>query len=432
MRVLHVNKYLYRRGGGEGYLLDVAALQRQAGHDTAVFGMNHPDNLDDLPYADTFPRLVELEPAPRGAAGKLTAAARMLWSPSSRRGLAETIERFRPDVVHCHNIYHQLSPSVLQAVSRAGVPCVMTLHDYKLACPSYQLLDHGSLCDACVTGGPWQAARRRCKDGSFGASALLSIESSLHRLTRAYSPVDIFIAPSEFLAGVMRSAGVYPDRLRRLNHFVVPDAADELPPSPPTHKGRFVFGGRLSDEKGVDTLVRAVGLTPSVCLDVAGDGPQRPALEALAESVAPGRVRFHGRVSRETLAGMRRGSVASVVPSRWHENQPMTVLESMGAGVPVIATSLGGLPELVRHGIDGWLVAPDDPAALASTLAEVAAAPDVARSRGLVGRERMRQDFSARAHLEGLEQIYREAAGSKRAVTSAPSRWHPAGDGGSA
>ena len=109
----------------------------------------------------------------------------------------------------------------------------MTLHDYKLACPSYQMLDHGSLCDACVTGGPLQAARRRCKDGSLSASALLSIESSLHRLTRAYAPVDVFVCPSQFLAGVMRAAGVYPDRLHVVNHFVVPDAGGSLPPAEP-------------------------------------------------------------------------------------------------------------------------------------------------------------------------------------------------------
>lgn len=408
MRILHVNKYLYRRGGAEGYMLDVAGLQRAAGHEVELFGMTHPENPAGLTYADTFPSLVELEPAPAGAAGKLSAAARMLWSSSSRSGLAETIRRFRPDVVHCHNVYHQLSPSVLQAASSAGVPCVMTLHDYKLACPSYQMLDHGKPCDACVTGGTLQAARRRCKDGSLGASALLSLESSLHRLTKAYSPVGVFVSPSEFLADVMRSAGVFPERLRVVNHFVVPDAGHDLPPARP---GRFVFGGRLSHEKGVDTLVRAVALAdPSVALDIAGDGPERAALEALAAAQAPGRVTFHGRVSRDELESLMRGSVASVVPSRWFENQPMTVLESMGAGVPVIATSLGGLPELVRHGVDGWVVAPDDPAALAHALNEVAAAPDEARRRGLVGRERMLRDFSAGAHLAGLDEVYREAA----------------------
>ena len=108
MRILHVNKFVYRRGGAEGYMLDVAAMQRQAGHDVELFGMDHPLNIEDLPLRDTFPPNVELEPAPGGLAG-VSAGARMVWSLSSSRGMARALERFQPDVVHCHNIYHQLS-----------------------------------------------------------------------------------------------------------------------------------------------------------------------------------------------------------------------------------------------------------------------------------------------------------------------------------
>ena len=115
MRILHVNKYLYRQGGAEGYMLDVAELQRGAGHEVAFFGMAHPENPADLPYADTFPSLVELDPAPAGAAGKPTAAARMVWSSSSRSGLAETIRRFRPDVVH---LPQRLPPALAVGAAR--------------------------------------------------------------------------------------------------------------------------------------------------------------------------------------------------------------------------------------------------------------------------------------------------------------------------
>src|SRR5689334_4592914 len=134
MRILHVNKFLYRRGGAEGYMLDVAALQRAAGHEVGLFGMDHPENDAPQPLSDTFPPFVELEPAPSGLAG-VRASARMVWSSSSARGIERAIREFRPDLVHCHNIYHQLSPSILRPVARAGIPCVMTLHDYKLACP---------------------------------------------------------------------------------------------------------------------------------------------------------------------------------------------------------------------------------------------------------------------------------------------------------
>lgn len=407
MRILHVNKFLYRRGGAEGYMLDVVGLQRERGHTVEVFGMQHPDNDAPLPLQDTFPPYVELEPAPGGLAG-VAASARMLWSPSSGRGMAQAIRRFRPDVLHLHNIYHQLSPSVLAAARRAGVPVVMTLHDYKLACPSYQMLDHGRLCDACVTGGTMQAARRRCKGGSLGASTVLSVESTLHRYTHAYSPVGIFVSPSRFLAEVMGRAGVYPERMRVINHF-----ADVSGTPVATRPGTgFTFAGRLSHEKGVDTLIRAVAQLPDASLQVAGDGPERAALERLATEVAPGRVHFHGRLAKPELGELVRASLATVVPSRWNENQPMTILESFGAGVPVVVTRLGGMPELVTDGRDGLVVPHEDPAALADALSRLQADPAAAHRMGLAGRDRVQQDFGVEQHLDRLEGVYAEAGAS--------------------
>ncbi|MFI0794479.1 MULTISPECIES: glycosyltransferase [Micromonospora] len=411
MRVLHVNKFLYRRGGAEGYLLDVATLQRGAGDEVAYFGMAHPDNDAPLPYSRHFPPLVELDPAPSGIGPRATAAARMIWSPASRRGLARVIDDFRPDVVHLHNIYHQLSPSVLAAARAARVPCVMTLHDYKLACPSYQMLDRGAVCDACVTGGPLRAARRRCKDGSLPASGLLAVESWLHRSTQAYGPVQAFVSPSRFLAGVMRRAGVFPDRMHVVPHFV-DVAATPVKPAP---GGPVVFAGRLSAEKGVDVLVEALALLPpEVSLDVAGDGPARAGLAELARRRAPGRVRFHGRLDKARLHALVRSAAVAAVPSRWNENQPMAVLEAFACGVPVVATDLGGLPELVTPGVDGEVVAADDPAALAAALGGVLADPARAHRMGLAGRARVERDFSPQAHLARLGEVYATAARALR------------------
>jgi glycosyltransferase involved in cell wall biosynthesis len=419
VRILHVNKFLYRRGGAESYMLDLAELQRRSGHTVELFGMTHPDNLDDLPLADTFPSHVELEPAPRGVAG-LVAGGRMVWSLQSSRGMARALERFQPDVVHCHNVYHQLSPSILAAVRRAGVRCVMTLHDYKLACPSYQMLDHGRLCDACVEGSALNAARRRCKGGSAAASTLLAVESSIHRAMGAYDAVDVFISPSRFLAGVMARTGVSPERLVVLNHFV-----DVAPTRGEDRRHGFVFAGRLSAEKGVDTLIRAMALLPaSSRLHVAGDGPVRAQLEALARDVAAERVVFHGRLDKEALREVVARSVATVVPSRWHENQPMTILESYASEVPAVVTDLGGMPELVRDGIDGLVVPHDDPGALAAALHRLEADPALAAEMGRSGRRRLAEEFDVDLHLRRLEGIYgpgaEPAAAAQRAA--APTR----------
>jgi glycosyltransferase involved in cell wall biosynthesis len=416
VRILHVNKFVYRRGGAEGYMLDVAGLQRAAGHEVEFFGMAHPDNIDGLALADTFPPHVELEPAPRGLAG-IAASARMVWSLSSSHGMARALERFQPDVVHCHNIYHQLSPSILAPVRRAGVRCVMTLHDYELACPSYQMLDHGQLCDACVGGSKLNAARRRCKSDSLAASALLSLESSVHHQLGAYDPVDVFISPSSFLAEVMRRSGIAPERLAVINHFV--EMAEVGVPS--DERDGFVFAGRLAPEKGVDTLIRAVArMAGPVRLHVAGDGPVRAELEALAAEVAPGRVEFHGRLDKAALQSLVSSCVASVVPSRWHENQPMTILESYAAMVPTVVTGLGGMPELVRDGVDGLVVPAEDVGALAAALESLRADPVHASEMGRAGRERLAREFDADLHLRRLEAVYRgDGADGARPVLAA-------------
>lgn len=405
VRILHVNKFLYRRGGAEGYLLDVAALQRAAGHEVEFFAMQHPDNEAPQRLQACFPAHVELDPPPGGVAS-LRAAARMVWSPASERGLREALAQFQPDVVHCHNIYHQLSPSILRPVRAGGYACVMTLHDYKIACPNYQMLDHGQLCDACVGGGTWHAATRRCKDGSLVGSTVLAIESGVHRLGHAYDPVHRFICPSAFMAGVMRRQGIAGQRLVIVNNFT------KVSPMPRHRElGRdVVFAGRLSPEKGVDTLLHAVGMAPSaLLLHVAGDGPSRRELERLADQVAPGRVKFYGRLSAEALSVLVSGSLATVAPSRWYENQPMTILEAFAVGVPAVVTDLGGMPDLVTTGVHGLVVPPNDPAALAAAITRLHEDPAGARAMGLAGRRRIETQFGGETHLARLEEVYASA-----------------------
>ncbi|MGD9750423.1 MAG: glycosyltransferase [Acidimicrobiia bacterium] len=405
MRILHVDKFLRRTGGAAVYMLDLAARQASAGHEVEFFSMQDERNLDAT-YEDLFPPFVSLEPPPPGLRGRLGTAGRMIWSHRAASGMAEVVERFRPDVVHLHNIYHQLSPSILRPLAKAGVPAVMTAHDYKLVCPTYRLLSNGELCDACVGGKVWEATRRRCQGGSLAASAVLSVESGLHRVTRAYGPVGRFIAPSRFLADQLRRGGVFPDRVRQLNNYV--DAAALASRNGPGEG--FVSIGRLSAEKGVDTAIRAVGQVPGAKLTVAGDGPQRQELEQLAESVAPGQVRFAGHVSAAEVAELNRSARAAVAVARWHENMPLSVLETMGAAVPLIVSGLGGLPELVDDGVNGVVVPHDDPAALAAAMRRLLADPDTSVAMGAAARTKMLEHFDAGSHVERIFGFYAEAA----------------------
>lgn len=410
MRILHVNKFLYRRGGAEAYMLDLAAAQREAGHEVSFFAMEHPDNDAD-PNADLFPSRMELDPPPAGAAARAKVAAQIVYRRDARRGMEATLRRVRPDVVHLHNIYHQLSPSILRPIARHGVPALMTLHDYKLICPTYQLLDNGQICEACVGGHFTQAIRRRCNEGSLAGSTLSAVELGLHTLLGAYAPIDVFACPSRFLRDKMAQGKVFPERLEHLPNF-----CDLERTVPATEPGTGVlFAGRLSPEKGVDVLIAAAALMPSsIEVTIAGDGPERERLEKQAADLGvTDRVHFLGRVSGERVADEMRAAAVVTVPSRWHENQPMTVLEAYATGRPVVATDLGGLPELIVEGETGRTVPSDAPAALADALSALALNPPAAHAMGHRARASVAEHHSITSHTAALDELYRLAATRK-------------------
>ena len=413
MRILHVNKYLYRRGGAEAYMLDLAGMQAARGDDLAYFGMQHPDN-DQSRYAAHFPALVELDPPPSSLAGRARAVARMFWSPSSREGMAAVLTEFEPDVVHLHNVYHQLSPSILAPLRTRPTRVVMTLHDYKLVCPSYQMLDHGRPCDACLRGGFRQAARRRCKDGSLGASAVLAAETWWHRVSRAYDRIDTFVSPSQFLADTVVRGGIDADRVEVVRHPVATTGVA----TKSTAGGDLLYAGRISHEKGLDVLIEAVARVLGARLLVAGEGPTEAEARARAEAIAPGRVHFLGRLAKAELYDVIRASIAVVVPSRWHENQPMAVLETFACGVPVVTTELGGLPELVSPGDDGHVVPADDADALAAALRRVVDEPARALTMGRAARAKAEIWFAPERHLEALDSLYRPVAAASATASA--------------
>lgn len=390
-------------------MLDLADLQRRAGATVEFWGMEHPDD-DPHTYADHFAPHMELDPPPAGLGDRLVTGGRMLWNRHAAAGLARTIEAFRPQVIHAHNIYHQLSPAILRAATHSSTPVVMTLHDYKLACPTYQFLRDGAVCQECLGGGFHRAVVNRCQSGSLVQSALLAAETGLHRQIKAYRRVDRFVCPSEFLARKMREAGVFPDKLRTIPHFVDVGRAIARPAD---FRGTgALFVGRLAPEKGVDVAIRAMRLVPEhIDLTIVGDGPERARLEALAQREAPGRVRFTGRVDRNRVAVYMSRASALVVPSVWFENQPMNMLEASVAGLPSIASELGGMAELIDHGRTGWLVPPNDEVALAEAISHAAGDPALASKMGDLARARVLDIHDPARHVEALAGLYEEIIG---------------------
>ncbi len=398
MRILVANKFWYRRGGLERVMFDEIEWLEEAGHEVAHFASAHPKN-EPSAWADYFSPYLELGGAGLGAADKVRAASRMFSNGPARRSFNRLLSAFRPDVVHVHGIHRQLSPSILTAAARHGVPVVQTLHDYHHICPADVLLFAGTeACEPRRCGNLWYGAAvaGKCVRGSLAASALSAAETSWQRASRAYDRgVARFISPSQFLADRMKEAGwTAPCDVVRNG---VPRGERALPGE------GFVVIGRLSHEKGIAVALAAARLA-GVQVTVAGEGPRGQALvDAFPEAAFPGHLSARG------VAALVRGSRAVVVPSLCLENAPMAVLESMAVGVAVIASDIGGIPEQITDGVDGILVRPGDVEALAQTMRHLEADSALASRLGAAAVETVSSRFSPEVHTEGVLAAYRAA-----------------------
>jgi glycosyltransferase involved in cell wall biosynthesis len=400
-RLLNVNSYHYRRGGSDVVYLDHAEMMAAAGFETAFFSMHHPKNLptpwsehfvDELEFGHDYPLWQRV-----GMAGKV------VYSVEARRKLARLLDRFPADVAHLHCIYHHLSPSILPLLRERGVPVVMTAHDLKIACPAYKMLNAGGICERCNGGSVLNVLRHRCIRGSAAASAVVAVESGLHRWLRTYQRhLSAVVVPSRFF-------------LRKFVEWGWPEQAFEYIPNY-VDAGRFeplfepgdhlLYFGRLAPEKGLHTLVRAAAQA-RVPVALAGTGPEEPALrELVARLDAP--VRFLGFRAGGELHDSIRAARAVVLPSEWYENAPMSVLEAMALGRTVVGARIGGIPELVQEGQTGWLFDSGNVAGLADRMRQVMTLADgTLRDMGGWARRHVEQTFHAAGYREAMLALYR-------------------------
>lgn len=367
--LLSINNYHYPRGGADAMYLAHGDAFEALGWRHAWFSMKHPRN-HSTPWSNYFADEIEFEHA-YSRTQRIAKAAASIWSVQAQQRLKELLAQFRPDVAHLHNIYHHLSPAILATLRESGIPTVMTAHDFKMACPNYRMYTQGEVCERCRGGNVLNAVVHRCIRDSTVASALVSLEAAVHRGLRSWHRgPDRIVAPSRFLIDKMVAWGF---DARRFVHIPNPVHATRIEPRPAPGQD-FVYIGRLSFEKGLDCLVQAVRRS-GVSLTVAGEGPLGEAMSRAAES-SGGRIRWLGRLEAEAVQALVRSARAVVVPSQWYENAPLSVLEAFAAAKPVIATRIGGLPEMVVQGRTGWLVPVGDTDALAGMLAAVQALPD--------------------------------------------------------
>lgn len=396
MKVLQANKFFFRNGGSEAVLFQEREFLLQSGHEVVDFSMQDPRNLPS-DYAPYFVENQSYESA-GGAMAKVGAAIKLVHSAEAVRNIGRLIDDARPDLVHCHNIYHQLTPSIIGAAKRRGVPVVLTLHDYKPACPVYTRLRNGEVCSDCLDGSFSNVLRHRCADGSLGKSALLFAEATVQRLMGNYEKVDMFIAPSEFMRKSVTQQRLAKDRVSVIYNGIDCQAIDVATQD----EGYALYLGRLSPEKGVETLLTAhAEVADRFPLLVAGTGPLEQTLRSRFT-----RAKFLGHLGGDELQRTIRNAAVIVIPSEWYENCPMSVLEAMAFGKPVIASNIGGIPELVTHGETGLLFRPGDRTQLKEHLVQLMDHAELRAAYGERARKEAETSFSLEQHNSALLHLY--------------------------
>lgn len=405
MKILHVNKFFDLHGGAEVYMHQVMDEQRRRGHEVHALSTRSPKNL---PSADAS-RFVGRADLTRfeGLVRDAQKATAYVWNREAQRAMEQAISDHRPDVIHLHNIYHHLSTSILSPIRRSRIPCVQTLHDYKLACPNYKMFTEGTVCERCKGGKYLEAVKHRCLSASTAANLLASFEMGMTKLAQSYEKtVRMFIAPSQFLADKMASWGEPPSKF-----IVIPNPVEIPATTASRDGGYFLSAGRLSTEKGIDTLIRAAARVPHVRIKIAGIGPEESRLKLLAEQLDAVNVEFIGFQRRDDLREIRRKAIGFVMTSVWYENASLAVLEALADGLPVIASRIGGLPEQIEDGVNGLLVEPQNVEALANALTRLKDGIDCdSAAMAKASRDRAEERYTWSTHMERLDAVYAKVA----------------------
>ena len=348
-----------------------------------------------------------------GVGASAKAAVSSFYSVSSHRKAAELLASFRPDVLHVHNFLPTLSPSVFFAAGAARVPVVQTLHNYRFICARAQLFREGRVCEECLQQRSFlPGVRHGCYRGSRIGSAVVGGTMALHDALGTWSRrVARFIALSEFAAAKLGEYRVPRDKIRIKPNFV-PDCGElerrarSAASAPPF----ALFVGRLSEEKGLATLIAADerGRLP-LPVHIAGDGPMRDAVQRASQRPESRLVTLGRRSESEVRALMQQAAVL-VVPSLWYEGFPMVMVEALSQSLPVVASQLGGLPEIIEEGICGLLHAPGDPEALGGALERfVSLSPVRQVAMGQAARLRFLERYGEQRNYRTLLAIYAEA-----------------------
>lgn len=341
MRILLINKFLYPRGGAETYMLRIGEQLTKNGHEVQYFGMYDEQNIVGN-NAESYTENVDFHKKQLSA---ITYPFKIIYSRENRQKLKIVLDDFKPDIVHLNNINFQLTPAIIDEIYEQNIPMIQTVHDLQMLCPNHLMFQDFKVCERCKGGNYMECIKHKCIHNSLPKSVIGTLESYLYHIGTTYTKVDAYICPSRFIEGkLLEYSDIYRDKTIFLQNFI------ELPTIKGLQKKPYVlYFGRFYEEKGICVLLDAIKLCPNIHFVFAGDGP-------LKDLIIGQNIEYVGFQTGDNLRNLIEEASVSIYPSIWYENCPLSVLESESLGTPVIASNLGGIPELIEDEKTGRIV----------------------------------------------------------------------------
>lgn len=387
MKILLVHNFYQQPGGEDAVFAAEVGLLRGRGHQVIEF-------TEDNKRIDGMRRW--------------TVATQAIWSTVAKARLLKLLQEIRPDVVHFHNAFLLISPAAYYACREVGVPVVQTLHNYRLICPGALLMRDGRVCEECIRRAvPWPGVVHACWRGSRSQTAVVAAILTVHRRLKTWQEhVDVYITLTEFARQKFIEGGLPVEKIVVKPNFVHPT------PGMREGDGHYaLFAGRISAEKGVQTLLRVWQHLKGIPLKIVGDGPLMGEVRAFVQTQKLGCVEVLGRHARDEVLALMQTARCLVFPSKWYEGFPLTIAEAFACGVPVIASRLGAMAEIVEDGRTGLHFNPVDANDLAAKVEWAWAHPQQMTEMGHEARREYEQKYTAERNYEMLMEIYRRAMG---------------------
>lgn len=416
MKILLVNKYFNVHGGSETYYFGLAELLQKAGHEVLFFAMQDEKNLP-CAQSEYFVSNVDFN-GDIGVREKITAAFRMVYSFEAKEKISALIEKEKPDIVHINLFHRVLTASIVDAAKKHHIPVVLTVHDLNCVCPNHTMLDHGEICEACLHGNYLNCVKRVCFKDSRAKCLMAALESEYNKLSGLYNKIDLFITPSEFYKKKLEESGLTKSPIVHMKNFLPPQTKYEVQG---TRGDYILYYGRLSQEKGILTLVRAMEKVRDVPLMIVGTGPEEEAIRAEVKRLKlEDRVTLAGFKSGEDLWRCVRGSACVAVPSEWYEASGYTACEAQAMGKPVVATDAGGLSENIIDGESGFVCRMKDETALAEAIEKIMDLSDDAYSEMAEKAVRnAKKLFDTDQYTAQVSRLYQNLIGPERTADTA-------------